>query len=205
MCFIIPCFGTFLLSRRHCFAVQDDSDSDGDSAEGTSANRRFFGRRRRQLSNDNYSASIDRQHTEGRLRRMSNAMSRRPRTVPATGSSDGVDGGSGPIVASSPAPGEAGSAGNKVDRGGKEVASASAGAAGAGAAGETDAGPADAGRGDAAAKGEQDTQEALPPPITMALAVMLTGLRLFVVDQVRRFKTCGSNQNRAWPCGLCAG
>lgn len=40
---------------------------------------------------------------------------------------------------------------------------------------------------DGTALGERTAQEELPPPFTMALAVMVTGLRVFLVDQVCLF------------------
>ena len=52
------------------------------------------------------------------------------------------------------------------------------------------------------AAGEVETadaaQEGLPPPFTMALAVMVTGLRVFLVDQVCFFATRGILFGGGW-------
>lgn len=118
-------------------------------------------------------SSIDRAqpNTEGRLRRMSLAMSRRPRTssVQSTASAgSAAEGGGGPTVAPL---GRQGATRKLID--GDEIEVATRGAAASAAAG---------GRID---NEEEIAKEKELPPFTMALAVMLTGLRVFVVDQVR--------------------
>lgn len=173
------------------YHAQDDSDSDDD--EGSTAggsSRRFFPKKRRHLSNDTaISASFnDRQHhAEGRLRRMSHAMSRRPRA----NTSSSADGGSGPISAAPSAHRGSGAlspAGMQVTRRNRSRIGDTGGeaAGGAGAATSADGG------GDGQTAEEDDDEDSdkdeLPPPFTMALAVMLTGLRLFLVDQARLSK-----------------
>lgn len=49
---------------------------------------------------------------------------------------------------------------------------------------------------------ENQASENEPPPFTMALAVMLSGLRLFVVDQVRFLVFCRARLARATRKGL---
>lgn len=109
---------------------------------------------------------------------MSNAISRRPRAIPMSAtSSEAADGGSGPI-ASDRHWREAGSVKETArETGANETA-------GGGAAGEMDPVRASTSGEEGVARDEDSDQENLPPPFTMALAVMLTGLRLFVVDQV---------------------
>lgn len=156
---------------------QDHSDSDGEGAgEAGLAGRRFFNRKRRSTETSLASADRVQPNTEGqgRLRRMSLAMSRRPRAsslqTPAAGTS--AEGGGGPT----PAPLGSQGASRKLNDG-DEIEVATRGVAASAAGGGGGGGRVD--------NEEETAKEKELPPFTMALAVMLTGLRVFVVDQVR--------------------
>ena len=118
-------------------------------------------------------SSVDRvqNNTEGqgRLRRMSLAMSRRPRASSLQTAASAAEG-----DGQAPAPlGRQGATRKLIDGDEIEVATRGAAASAAGGGG---------GRVD---HEEETAKEKELPPFTMALAVMLTGLRVFVVDQVR--------------------
>lgn len=157
---------------------QDNSGSDGESTgEVGPAGRRFFNRKRR--STDASLSTLERggaATTEGRLRRMSNVIARRPRAAsipPITADGEAVEGGGGggdPTTASLATRG-----GSRKSSSGDEIEVATRGASGAGAG----AGVAGRRSGD-----DSDKEKEMLPPFTMALAVMLSGLRVFVVDQV---------------------
>ncbi|CAM9189340.1 unnamed protein product, partial [Hapterophycus canaliculatus] len=163
----------------------DNSDSDGESTgESGISGRRFFTRKRR--STDASLSFVDRgqPNTEGRLRRMSNVISRRPRTssLPSTNTEGEsvADRDRGHITASSAAKVEAL---RTVD---DEVELATSGAAATAAENSSRGGDAQgaAVAGARLKKEEEDEEEDSLPPFTMALAVMLTGIRVFLVDQV---------------------
>lgn len=135
---------------------------------------RFFSKRRRASTVDALSSTSERPPPEGRLRRMSHAMSRRQRTVqPVFVSSD--DASEGVTVLE----------GSRQQQQGVQTAAEDENAASSpvDAAAPDDGAAAGGGEG-GAALGERNAQEELPPPFTMALAVMVTGLRVFLVDQV---------------------
>lgn len=179
-CRTFLCLLVFQISlKTQTFGAQDHSDSDGESTGEAGPGRRFFGRKRR--STDASLSSVDRVQpsTEGRLRRMSLAMSRRPRAssvpTPSVGTTAAVGvGGPGPAPL-----GRQGATRKLNDDNEIEVATRGAAAA-AVAEGRTD--------------NEEETgkEKELLPPFTMALAVVLTGLRVFVVDQVRLFALSGA-------------
>lgn len=181
---------------------QDNSDSDEESTgEAGPAGRRFFNRKRR--STDASFSIAERggaPTTEGRLRRMSNAIARRPRTSSLQSSTaegeavEGWGGGGGgdPIAAPLATRG-----GSRKSSSGDEIEIATRGAAGAGAG---------AGAGAAGRRSSEDSakEKELLPPFTMALAVMLSGLRVFVVDQVCEAVCACSRVGRSWApfCGM---
>lgn len=135
---------------------------------------RFFGKRRRASTVDALSSTSERQLPEGRLRRMSHAMSRRQRTVqPVFVSSDDASEGVTTLE------------GSRQQQQGVQTAEEDDNAASSSVdAAAPDDGAAAVGDEDEADLGKRNAQEELPPPFTMALAVMVTGLRVFLVDQV---------------------
>lgn len=151
-------------------AKQDESDSSDDDVETTGGSRRFFVKKRRSVSTD-VSSSAERHYPEGPLRRMSNAMSRRPRASSiqsvstATAEEVFAEGLAPPGLEAATKDGVGGGVG--MESGGTVVPSALAG-----------------GGEEAAKETKAKAMEEGPPPFTMALAVTLTGLRLFLVDQV---------------------
>lgn len=149
---------------------QGDSDSEKEEGGGEGASRRFFPKKRRSSSNDVPISNAERLPPEGRLRRMSNAMSRRPRTLQASAAPGEADH-SGSVHPALPPEQQNGrsSGGIRSTDGTAELS----------VSGENASAP-----GNQGAAGEETAEEELPPPFTMALAVMLTGLRLFLVDQV---------------------
>lgn len=170
-----PEFTVTLLKLDENLQYQDNSDSDGESTgEAGPAGRRFFNRKRR--TTDTSLSFVERggqSATEGRLRRMSNVIARRPRTSSlhsGTAEGEAVEdkGDGGPATAWLATQGS-----RKLSSGGDEIEVATRGAAvaAAGAAGST-------------SNDDSAKEKELLPPFTMALAVMLTGLRVFVVDQV---------------------
>lgn len=149
--------------------AQDASDSSDDDVETMGASRRFFVKKRRSSSTD-VPLTGERHYPQGPLRRMSNAMSRRPRT----GSLQSAPNATAEDVI---AEGLAGPDSGAATKNGVGVAGD--GAAGEGAASAVAVGSEEVAK-DTNAKAAEDE----PPPFTMALAVTLTGLRLFLVDQV---------------------
>lgn len=171
-----------------------DSDEDASSeprlGEERGGTRRFFGRRRK-FSGDvaafSTMAPAEQRHhiadaaPQGPLRRrMSHVMTRRNRTLPtvSSGSSEGrIEGDDG---------GDAVTATSKESlhdaKSGDAPLTDTRGGVGQGGLDSVT----EAHREKYGAEGEagEKAKEAEPPPFTMALAVMLTGLRLFVVDQV---------------------
>lgn len=144
----------------HKKCKQDDSNSDEEDNGSTVGSRRFFTKKRRSTASTGEVSSAlsiveGQQHHESRLRRMSNVMSRRSRTSSTTSEVGPSDGGIG-TTDSATAPRE-----------GSTMVGSDSRASGA--------------LGDA----PMEEEEKLPPPFTMALAVMLSGLRVFLVDQVR--------------------
>lgn len=186
-----PCLVVIRLARphaQHCRrnstdALQDNSDSDDESTgESGLSGRRFFNRKRR--STDTSLSFVDRGHpnTEGRLRRMSNVISRRPRTssLPST-TTEGEAAGDrdrGHITASCAATGQ------DLRASGDEVEVVTSGAAAAAGASNSSVAQGAAAAGATDSNEEEDEEEDSLPPFTMALAVMLTGVRVFLVDQV---------------------
>lgn len=175
-----------IVAENHVNTLQDNSDSDdGSTGESGISGRRFFTRKRR--STDASLSFVDRGQpsTEGRLRRMSNVISRRPRTasLPSTTTE-------GEIVEGRDRGHITESCAVKVEvlrASGDEIEAASSGAAAVAAGSAGNRGDAE---GAAAASAvdnndEEDEDEDSLPPFTMALAVMLTGVRVFLVDQVR--------------------
>lgn len=166
----------------------DDVSSEARLAEERGA-RRFFTKRHRRGSVDAGSmltaSSVERQNTDAAQqgtirRRMSKVVTRRNRTVPvmSSGSDMAGEGGGGDDTGaySSPEDQDAVKNGEALvvdvndsgeDGGGAKIT-------------ETRIGN-DRANGDA----EEEAEQEEPPPFTMALAVMLTGFRVFVVDQVR--------------------
>lgn len=184
------------VSWHYCRQQDQSSDSEDDvSSEprlgGERGARRFFTKRQRKVSGDAgatvTTSAAERQHTDvaqqGALRRrMSKVITRRNRTVPtlSSGSSDkaieGVLGGDDAPAAISIEDRDAvkNSEPPVVDVNGREE----------GGGGTTIAGMRDGNDGADDGAEEKEARQEEPPPFTMALVVMLTGLRLFVVDQV---------------------
>lgn len=173
------------------YTPQDHSDSDDESTgEVGTSGRRFFGRKRR--STDASLSFVERgqqqqqqPNTEGRLRRMSNVISRRPRnsSLPLASTMEGEaveDGGVRGRTATAAALPSARPAWVSRERGDEVEVETRGAVAAAAAAAASEAG----GRDDPPVENNEDEKEPLPP-FTMALAVMLTGLRVLIVDQVR--------------------
>lgn len=168
----------FRLSVNACVALpscakQDESDSSDDDVETTGGSRRFFVKKRRSVSTD-VSSSAERHYPEGPLRRMSNAMSRRPRasSIQSVSTATAEE-----VFAEGLAP-------PGLEPATKRGVGGGVGMENGGTAGEMVPSALAVGGEEAAKETKAKAMEEGPPPFTMALAVTLTGLRLFLVDQV---------------------
>lgn len=188
--FSFVAFDVTVRPQNESMDSDEDASSEARLGEERGGPRRFFARRRK-FSGDvaalSIMASAEQRHhnadaaPQGPLRRrMSHVMTRRSRTLPtvASESSEGRvegDGGGDAVTASSKESLDDTKSGDVPPtdtRGG-------VGEDGLDTVTETNReiyGAVD--------DAEDKAKEAEPPPFTMALAVMLTGLRLFVVDQV---------------------